>query len=297
MARFYSPLRLLLRSLLLTVLVWIGASSVYAAPGATFTVDRTDDNAGATACGAAANGLNLRGAITNANGVAGADTIVIPAGTYTLSVAGILEDNNATGDLDITSDITFLGGGMSLAIVDANDIDRVFDIIPVASGTRTVTFRDMTIQNGNTPDTGTINQGGGIAYRTTAGTAGTPTITLIEVRVLSNEVTDTGGGGISVAKTGSGANSIILSVQNSTIANNTANLTGTTGGVGGGISCTNCTLNIGNSTISGNIANQNSAGANLGGVGFMLQGTRLASQLLLAPFQAIKPILVEVVFC
>jgi len=33
----------------------------------------------------------------------GADTIVVPAGTYAISIAGTGEDANATGDFDITS--------------------------------------------------------------------------------------------------------------------------------------------------------------------------------------------------
>lgn len=101
---------------------------------ATFDVDRTDDNAGATACTGALNDCSLRGAIiaANANGV-GADTINLPAGTYTLTLAGINEDLGATGDLDITSNITIAGAGAASTIIqagttNANGIDRVFDL-------------------------------------------------------------------------------------------------------------------------------------------------------------------------
>jgi len=34
------------------------------------------------------------------------DTIIVPAGTYILALAGIDEDNNATGDLDIRANVT-----------------------------------------------------------------------------------------------------------------------------------------------------------------------------------------------
>src|SRR3972149_3257532 len=58
---------------------------VRTARAATFDVDRTDDNAAATACTGAANDCSLRGAIAAANALAGADDIILPAGTYTLT--------------------------------------------------------------------------------------------------------------------------------------------------------------------------------------------------------------------
>jgi hypothetical protein len=48
----------------------------------TFTVDRTDDVAAASACqDATPNDCSLRGAIRAANMTSGADTIMLPAGT------------------------------------------------------------------------------------------------------------------------------------------------------------------------------------------------------------------------
>src|SRR5207249_4396880 len=57
-----------------------------------YTVDRTDDSAVATACTADANDCSLRGAIIAANANAGPDTIDVPAGTYTLTIPGRAED-------------------------------------------------------------------------------------------------------------------------------------------------------------------------------------------------------------
>src|SRR5438552_13537332 len=45
--------------------------------------------------------VTLRSAISAANANAGADTINLPTGTYTLTITGNNEQNNATGDLDI----------------------------------------------------------------------------------------------------------------------------------------------------------------------------------------------------
>src|SRR5262249_3398662 len=61
------------------------------------TVDRTDDTAAASACTAAANDCSLRGAVSFANANPGT-TIVVPAGTYQLTISGAGEGfsgNNA----------------------------------------------------------------------------------------------------------------------------------------------------------------------------------------------------------
>ncbi len=126
-------------------------------------VDRTDDNAGATACTAAANDCSLRGAVINANNDAGVDPIVInlqPATTYNLTLANATQENAAaTGDLDITTtlhSVTILGGGSS-TIIDAagltsgNSHDRAFQI---TSPGVTVILQGLTIRNGQAADDG-----------------------------------------------------------------------------------------------------------------------------------------------
>src|SRR5579862_4609572 len=79
------------------------------AAAATFVVDRTDDDASATACTNMPNDCSLRGAIIAANAAGGADTVMVPAGTYNLTIKGVGEDMAATGDLDITDDLTLQG--------------------------------------------------------------------------------------------------------------------------------------------------------------------------------------------
>lgn len=86
---------------------------VMAAPLATFTVDRNDDTAAATACTAAANDCSMRGAViaSNANGV-GADIITFNPGVapqLTVVSGGGAENAAATGDLDVNGSLTVTG--------------------------------------------------------------------------------------------------------------------------------------------------------------------------------------------
>ena len=133
----------------------------------TFTVDRTDDTATATACTGASNDCSLRGAIIAANADLSADPVVInlqPATTYNLTLANATQENAAaTGDLDITTSlhsVTIVGGGSSgpnASIIDAagltsgNMRDRVFQV--TGSGV-TLILQDLAIQNGQAADDG-----------------------------------------------------------------------------------------------------------------------------------------------
>lgn len=133
----------------------------------TFTVDRTDDTAVATACTGASNDCSLRGAIIAANADLSADPVVInlqPATTYNLTLANATQENAAaTGDLDITTTIhsvTIVGGGSSgpnASIIDAagltsgNMRDRVFQV--TGSGV-TLILQDLAIRNGQAADGG-----------------------------------------------------------------------------------------------------------------------------------------------
>ncbi len=57
------------------------------------TGDFVDETIGDGICDAAgANGCTLRAAIQEANALAGADTITLPAGTFTLTIAGAGEE-------------------------------------------------------------------------------------------------------------------------------------------------------------------------------------------------------------
>jgi CSLREA domain-containing protein len=162
----------------------------------------------------------------------GADTILLPAGVYTLSIIGANENADATGDLDLASDLTIHGAGADTTIIDGHQLDRVFDIQLLA----TITITSLTIQNGASGD----NSGGAILHSGAA-------LTLTQVAVVGNS-TRTGGG---IASTSA------LILNDSSIRDNIAF------DRGGGIWSTG-TLTITNSTVSRNSAGRgggiNSAG-------------------------------------
>jgi uncharacterized repeat protein (TIGR01451 family)/CSLREA domain-containing protein len=131
----------------------LGIAALLAAPleAATISVDSTADSiANDGAC-------TLREAIINANANdqsgstdcaagSGSDVIELPAGTVTLALAGRAEDAALTGDLDITEtdatgDLTITGAvdatGAPASVIDANGIDRIFDIFNPAQKVNT----------------------------------------------------------------------------------------------------------------------------------------------------------------
>jgi hypothetical protein len=172
---------------------------------ATFDVDRTDDNATATACTVAPNDCSLRGAIIKANTTLGDDVITLSANTYTLTLVGADENNAATGDLDITDNLTISGVAADATIIDAGGIDRVFHITTTSI---TVAISDVTIRGGHPPDVlGFVNNGGGIFN------AGKLTLTN---SVISNNTTQSAGGAI-LSDTGS-----TLTIRDSKISDNTS---------------------------------------------------------------------------
>ena len=103
------------------------------AEGALFTVTRFDDQLdtlpGDGFCDTLGGGCALRAAIQEANSLFGPDSIYLPPGTYSLTRAGAGEDLAATGDLDVTSEVTLLGTGWGVSsIFMANFNDRLFEV-------------------------------------------------------------------------------------------------------------------------------------------------------------------------
>ncbi|MGB0389480.1 MAG: CSLREA domain-containing protein, partial [Ardenticatenaceae bacterium] len=77
----------------------------------------------------------------------GDDTIMLSTESYTLTITGADEDSNATGDLDLTSDIT-IEVADGTATLDGNQLDRVLHVHDGA----TVSLSDLTITGGKTAD-------------------------------------------------------------------------------------------------------------------------------------------------
>jgi CSLREA domain-containing protein len=110
------------------------------------TTDGTDAAPGNGVCETAVgnNVCTLRAAIQEANALPGDDIIQLLSGTYPLTLGGINEDNAATGDLDIKSDLAIVGMGAATTTVDGSNHDRVFHVVSTA----TVSLSNITIRNG-----------------------------------------------------------------------------------------------------------------------------------------------------
>lgn len=210
------------------------------APGqgqaATFTVNSTADVANLQAnCTSGTGQCTLRSAIQAANASAAADTIVLPAGTYTLTIAGRNENAAATGDLDIVvagGPLNITGAGAATTIIDAGGLDRVFDV----SAQSPVTISDVTIRDGNS--------GGAIGGGILTGGAGI-SLTLNNVIITGNQ---TGVANIEGDAIDIGGGGAVVTMNNVAITNNISLGGGNIVSVGG--AGTSLTINGG--TISGN---------------------------------------------
>ena len=169
------------------------------------TLDEQDASPGDGQCATTGGACTLRAAVQEANALAGADSITLPAGTYTLtlSVSGE-EREDDYGDLDLEENVTIAGAGSAATIIDGNGAqmqDRVFDVAYLSN----VTLSGLTIRNGQTNPTGRT-YGGGIYNDSSV-------LSLNDV-VIANNSAYTGGGGL-YSDGGS------VSLTNSTIRNNT----------------------------------------------------------------------------
>ncbi|MBT0960381.1 DUF4347 domain-containing protein, partial [Denitromonas iodatirespirans] len=176
--------------------------------------------------------ISLREAIIAANNTAGADTISLSSGTYTLSITGLYEDAAATGDLDITSDIAIQGAGAGQTTISASGLgDRVFDVHSGAA----LTLNDLTVSDANT-----TNQFGGAVNN-----AGTFSAT--DVVLSNNTVVNNAGGGL--YNSGSATLERVSVYGNSDV----------------GIYLASGSLSMINVTVSGNTTPYNGAGLTVAG--------------------------------
>lgn len=241
-------------------------SLMSAANAATFTVDSPLDQPDTLAtpgtCRTAANTCTLRAAIMQASRSSGIGaTIMIPAGTYKLTIPiASSDDNEAGGDLNIAAPITgapvvtIIGAGPALTIIDATQIARAIHV----HSKRIASISQLSIINGySVAAASPLSFGGAIFNEGTldlvnvelrqnqSGSAGggifnVGTITLTDSKVIDNSAQGVGGG---VFNTQGGKATLI----NSTISGNK-------GVAGGGIANYGSTL-IKATTISANVAN------------------------------------------
>ena len=177
---------------------------------------------------------NLNRAVSGCPAGSGADTIVLPAGRYVLTIPGRYEDAALTGDLDIRSNLTIRGVSAAKTIIDGNELDRVFDISwgKVQLDRLTVTGGQSLVPDGPY----LVNDGGGIANR------GSLLVTASSIAGNTAVVGyQEGGNGGGIFSSGT------LTVRDSTISGNSAR-------GGGGISASADTFLIRDRVI-GNSAN------------------------------------------
>jgi CSLREA domain-containing protein len=231
----------------LGVSLGISVVAVRTVTAAAITVNTTDDELNADG------DCSLREAIVAANtdtavdacpAGSGADTINLPAGTYTLSLVGN-DDDASAGDLDITQDLTLAGAGPLQTTIDANGIDRAIHIL----GNASTQISRLTVIGGNLSSllgAGIYVYQGSLTLILSrvwhsTGLAAISVAPIINnaLTILDSRIEDNFGSGVAVNGNATGL------IVNSTISGNS------TSGSGGGVSNAGI-LTIVNSTISGN---------------------------------------------
>jgi CSLREA domain-containing protein len=236
---------------------------VPAAWAANFTVNSTADvvdaKPGDGICATATGKCTLRAAIQEANALVGPDTIILPAGTYTLTIPGPAEDAAATGDLDITDSLTITGDSSATTVVQAcaivppatacSGIDRVFHVDPHGGGIN-VTIRGIAIQNGATQLIPGVSANGGGILLGVPQTAGSPVpsghLTFIDCIVGQNRSPGDGGGIANHA-------GILTLIRTTVRANAANNGGGITNGDMGVVSLSDSTVSLNNAAQGGGI--------------------------------------------
>ena len=172
------------------------------------------------------------------------ETIIVPAGTYTLN----------SGELTITKSLTISGHGAADTIIWAGG---PFRLLAISGATNNVTISGLTLRDGHPSEASGIVEGGGVLDREAS----------LDLRndVITSNVADANGasgknggiaegGGIAISNEGS------LILFESSVISNTASATGGSesfGGIaeGGGLRGAESTLTIERSTFEGNLAN------------------------------------------
>jgi CSLREA domain-containing protein len=224
---------------------------------------------------------------TAANGCpagAGPDTIVLPAGTYRLTLTGAERTPSAAvNDLDVTDGLTIRGAGAATTTIDANGIDRAIENLSA------LTVSGITFTGG---DAQTESPDGGAIF-----SAGTGSLTVTACAFEGNHAGDGGSGGftggVSGGNSGPGGVSVTgspgtpagdggaiaaltpVTVTDSSFDQNSGGAGGTGGSAGGGnggISAVQSTDNAGNGTGGGGSGGGN-GGAIFAGAGASISGS------------------------
>lgn len=216
----------------------------------------------------------------------GSDTLLIPAGTYALTLTGAPEDAAASGDLDLLQAVTLVGAGVDATIIDGNATDRVIHVLAQSVSLNTLTIRNGNSGSNNAAGIQIVNgsvTGAQIAVTGNAGNIGgihvgnNASLTLLESVVAENSGASAGGifvsgSGVAVLdRTLVATNTVSfdgggiwssgdVTVINSTISSNTANTDG------GGLNIVSGTARLFSTTVVGNSADNSGSGGDGGGL-------------------------------
>ena len=255
-----------LQSIALSLLIVLAGFNFFAptVQATNITVTTTEDevnNDGDCSLREAIIAANNDVAVDNCPAGNGADTIIIPAGHYKLSIPKNGGEDMYEGDLDILSDLSILGAGPDRTIIDANGIDRIFSIDKAfpAPEDPVVTISGVTITGGNSG----FSAGSGIYLsgnltlhnshvRDNQSSAGIfvqngSTLTVRDSQIYGNS------GGLTIRTFGD-ESATVATILNSSIS---GNLKGKAPGAG---IENKGTLTVVNSTISGNSTNHSGGG-------------------------------------
>ena len=184
---------------------------------------------------------SLRAAVDLANAHPGADVITLPAGHYSITLPGRGESLNATGDFNVTDDLTIIGSaGAATTIIDGAGLDRVFQ---VHNGS--LSLQGVTVTGGDADPKG-LERGGAIL---SSGHA----VTVLDSVITGNVAHH--GGGIYAEKT-------TVTIQRSEISSNEAISQVGNGSEGGGAYLSSSTVLLSDNTVADNA----SVGGNGGGL-------------------------------
>jgi len=226
--------------------------------GTTINVDTTDDelnNNGDCSLREAIQAANTDASVDACPAGGDEDEIILPAGIYTLTIAGRGDDENETGDLDISDGtLAILGSGAENTVI-SGDGDRVIHVV----GQEVVlTIQGITITGGKCEGDG-CGEGGGInggnhltisnsiISNNHADRGGGlylgGTVTITNTTIIGNNAFDYGGGLVV------DVNDSVVTIASSSIYGNSA------GNFGGGITVFGApTFIVRESSISGNVA-------------------------------------------
>ncbi|HMF91749.1 MAG TPA: hypothetical protein VKL40_13975, partial [Candidatus Angelobacter sp.] len=187
----------------------------------------------------------LREAIIKANATVGTDTIMLQAGTYTLSQPRAVTPlyDATTGTLNVTDSLNIIGAGQNTTIIQAgtvgfnpgpaNGVDMLMAVNEDLPGftNATASISNLTLQNGhNRGKVATTDGDAGCLEFDTGGT-GNNTLTLTNVTIQNCDTTDGNGGGIAGFNSNNGTG--LVTISNSIIQGNKAVQGGGTGTAGG----------------------------------------------------------------